>query len=201
MCLHFQDVYILWDGAFLLARSINPTDEDADTYQKFVLVVVHGSKVLQCSITSKVHAMLHHVQWQMMNLPGGLGDKMEDWVKSLHQWGMQQRRRFCTVQDPLVRALAREKATSRNMHPNELAQVEETDAGNKQKLSEKKADVILKKKWQRNEGRFQAIKYFDCTKEEILTWAAILFHNRKMDSYNDKAQAAEYLCHLEHEVI
>jgi hypothetical protein len=45
----------------LLARTINPTDEDADTYQKFVLAVVH-SKVLQCSITPKVHAMLHHVQ-------------------------------------------------------------------------------------------------------------------------------------------
>ncbi len=145
--------------------------------------------------------MLHHVQWQMMNLSGGLGDKMKDWVEHLHQWGMQQRRRFCTVQDPLVWALAREKATSCNMHPNVLAQVEEMDEGNKQKLSEKKADVIsTKQKWQRNEGQFQAIKYFDRTKEVILPWAAILFHNGKVDLYNDKAQAAEYLCHLEHEV-
>ena len=77
----------------------------------------------------------------MMNLLGALGDKMEDWVERLHQWGMQQRRRFCTVQDPLFRALTREKATSQNMHPNVLAQVEETDPWNKQKLSEKKADV------------------------------------------------------------
>jgi hypothetical protein len=38
MCLHFGGVYVLWDGAFLLARIINPTDEDADTYQKFVLL-------------------------------------------------------------------------------------------------------------------------------------------------------------------
>jgi hypothetical protein len=120
MCLHFQEVYVLWDGDFLLARIINPTDEDADTYQTFILVAVHGSKILQCSITPKVHAMLRHVQWQMKNLPGGLGDKMEDWVERLHQWGMQQRRRFCTRQDPLVCALAREKATSCNMHPNGL---------------------------------------------------------------------------------
>ena len=63
MCLHFWEVYVLWDGALLLERTINPTDKDADTYQKFVLVAVHGSKVLQCSITPKMHAMLHHVQW------------------------------------------------------------------------------------------------------------------------------------------
>ena len=62
MCLHFWEVYVLWGRAFLLARTINPTDKDADTYQKYVLAVVHGSKVLQCSITPKVHAMLHHVQ-------------------------------------------------------------------------------------------------------------------------------------------
>jgi hypothetical protein len=118
----------------LLARLINPTDEDSDTYQTFILVAVHGSKILQCSITPKVHAMLRHVQWQMKNLPGGMGDKMEDWVERLHQWGMQQHRHFHTVQDPLVCALAREKATSCNMHPNVLAQVEATDMGNKQKL-------------------------------------------------------------------
>ncbi len=138
MCLHFQEVYVLWDRAFLLARIINPTDEDVNTYQTFVLVTVNGSKILQCSIISKVHAMLRHVQWQLKNLPGGLGDKMEDWVECLHQWGMQQRRHFCTVQDPLVCALAREKAASCNMHPNVLAQVEATDAWNKQQFSEKR---------------------------------------------------------------
>ena len=31
MCLNFWEVYGLWDGAFLLARTINPTDKDADT--------------------------------------------------------------------------------------------------------------------------------------------------------------------------
>ena len=66
---------------------------------------------------------------------------MEDWVERLHQWGMQLRRRFRIVQDPLVRALAREKATSRNTHFDVLAQVDVMDMGKKQKLSEKKADV------------------------------------------------------------
>ncbi len=99
--------------------------------------------ILQCSITPKMHLMLRHVKWQMKNLPGGLGDKMEDWVEHQHQWGMRMRRCFWTVQDPLVRALAREKAASRNMHPDVLAQVESTDVGNKQHSSEKKDNPIL----------------------------------------------------------
>ncbi len=115
--------------------------------------------------------MLRHVQWQMKNIPGGLGNKMEDWVERLHQWGMQERRRFRTVQDPLVHAHAREKATSRNMHPNVLAQVDATNMGNKQKfMSDKKADVLsTRQKWQCNVGRFKAIKHFGHTKEETLT--------------------------------
>jgi hypothetical protein len=28
MCLHFGEVYVLWDKAFSLGRTINPTDED-----------------------------------------------------------------------------------------------------------------------------------------------------------------------------
>ena len=72
-----------------------------------------------------------------------LGDKMGDWVERLHQWGMQQRWRFRTVQNPLVRAMAREKASSRNTHPDVLAQVEATDEGNKRKLSENNEVDIL----------------------------------------------------------
>ena len=30
MCLHFWEVYDLWDGAFSLARTINPMDEEAE---------------------------------------------------------------------------------------------------------------------------------------------------------------------------
>jgi hypothetical protein len=98
--------------------------------------------ILQCSITPKVHSMLRHVKRQMKNLPGRLGDKMEDWVECLHQWGMCMRRRFRTMQDPIIHALAREKAASRNMHPDVLAQVESTNVGNKGNLSKRKADPI-----------------------------------------------------------
>jgi hypothetical protein len=199
MCMHFREVYVLWDGAFSLARKFAPTDEDCETYQKFVNAALKGSMLLQCSITPKMHSMLRHVKWQMKNLPGGLGDKMEDWVERQHQWGMRMRRRFRTVQDPLVRALAREKAASRNMHPDVLAQVESTDVGNKRNFSsEKKANPIsIKRQKQRDEGRFQALEYFGHAKEETLTWAMVLFNDGKVDSYDTNAKVSEYLCHLD----
>jgi hypothetical protein len=56
--------------------------------------------------SSEVHMMLKHVEWQMTNIKGGLGNKMEDWVEQLHQTGMRMRQRLHTVQNPLVRALA-----------------------------------------------------------------------------------------------
>ena len=115
--------------------------------------------------------------------------------------GMQQRMQFCTVQDPLVCALAREKATSCNTHPDVLAQVDATDMGNKQKLSEKKADVIsTKQKLQQDVGRYQAIKYFIDTKEETLPWAKLLFHIGEVDSDSQNADRMEYSCHLEKEL-
>ena len=106
LCLHFGEVFVLWDGAFLLARTVNPTEIDAVTYQRYVLAAIEGSKALQCTVTPKVHMMLKHVQWQMRNIKGGLGDKMEDWVECLHQTGMQMRQRFRTVQNPIARAEA-----------------------------------------------------------------------------------------------
>ena len=84
LCLHFREVFVLWDGAFSLARTVNPTEIDAITYQRYVLAAVKASKALQCTVTPKVHMMLKHVEWQMTNIKGGLGDRMEDWVERLH---------------------------------------------------------------------------------------------------------------------
>ena len=65
------------------------------------------------SITHKVHLMFKHVEWQMEHVPGGLGDKMEDWIELAHQAGARLRARFRTVKDPLVRAVTRAKASFR----------------------------------------------------------------------------------------
>ncbi len=89
------------------------------------------------------------------------------------------------MQAPLVHVIAREKATSRNTHPNVLAQVDAMDTGKKWKLAEKKADVVLTRRtFQQDEGQFQAKKYFIDTKEETLPWAIELFRDEEVDSDN-----------------
>ncbi len=73
--------------------------------------------------------------------------------------------------------MVQEKAGSCNTHPDVLAQVKATDKGNKRKISEQKeVDILLiKQKWQHNEGQFKVIKYIDNVREEKLTWAEIIF--------------------------
>jgi len=166
LCKHFREVFILWDGAFSLARTVNPMELDVITYQRYVLAADEGSKALQCTVTPKVHMMLKRVEWQMKNIKGGLVDKMEDWVERLHQTEMRMRQQFRTVQNPLVRALAREKADSCNAHPDVIANLEATNKRNKCKyVSEKKVDVIgTRRKRQRDMGRFKAMQYFEGTR-------------------------------------
>ncbi len=97
----------------------------------------------------------------MTNIGGGLGDKMEDWVERLHQTGKRQRLRYRTVQNPVVRSLAREKANLRNMHPDVIAQTDKIKEGSKGNLTEQKADLVgMLRKRQRDFGRFEAMKYF-----------------------------------------
>ena len=111
LCLQFREVFVLWDGAFSLARTINPTEMDITTYRMFVDAAAKGSKDLRCTVTPKVHLMLKHVEWQMRNIRGGLGDKMEDWVERLHQDGKQDRRHFVQCRTPLF-AQSRESTLS-----------------------------------------------------------------------------------------
>ena len=127
--------------------------------------------------------MLEHVEWQMMNIRGGVGDKMEGWVERLHQDGKQKHLRFCTVQNPIARAHAREKAHSRNMHPDVISHTNKINEGNKHNLAESKTDLIgtLRKK-QRNFGRYEAMKYFMQDDVKRLSWSAPIFNDGKVDS-------------------
>ncbi len=112
-------------------------------------------------------------EFQAMLYAGG--DKMEDWVERLHQTGMRMRQRFHTVRNPLVWALAREKADSCNAHPDVIAYLEGTNKRNKRKyVSEKRVDVIgTRQKRQRDMGRFDAMQYFEGNKNKKLMWSAL----------------------------
>ena len=107
LCQHFKLVLVLWDGAFSLAHKKNPTADDSQQYQQFVNAAVIQHVNLRLTITLKVHLMFKHVRWQMDNIKGGLGDKMEDWIKKSHQVGKQQRARYCTTKNLQERADAR----------------------------------------------------------------------------------------------
>ena len=108
---------------------------------------------------------------------------MEDWVERLHQDGKRKRLRFRTVQNPIARAHAREKAHSRNMHPNVISQNNKINKGNKRNLVESKTDLVrtLRKK-QRDFGRYEAMKYFMQDDVKRLSWSAPIFNNGKVDS-------------------
>jgi len=67
LCQHFKLVFLLWDGAFSLARKKNPTTEDAKQYQQFIGIAVIEHVNLGLTITPKVHLMFKHVRWQMAN--------------------------------------------------------------------------------------------------------------------------------------
>ncbi len=135
--------------------------------------------------------MLKHVKWQMMNIKGGLGDKMEDWVERLHQTGMRMRQQVCTVGNPLVRVIARVKTNSCNAHPDVIAHLEVTNKRNKCKfVSETKVDVIrTRQKRQRDMGQVKAMQYFDRNKHKKLTWSALLFSDEKGPMGGGKAES------------
>ena len=81
LCLHFWEVFVLWEEAFLLAQTVGPMEQDTTTYLRYVLAAVHGNDALGCTVTPKVHMMLKHIAFQIRYIQGGLGDKIEDWVE------------------------------------------------------------------------------------------------------------------------
>mgnify|MGYP006164238315 CR=1 FL=1 len=73
LCLHFWEVFVLWDGAFSLAQTVSLMEKDTKTYLIYVLAAVHGNDALGCTVTPKVHMMLKHVAFQMRYIWGGVG--------------------------------------------------------------------------------------------------------------------------------
>jgi hypothetical protein len=168
-------------------------EADIKTYLLYVDAAVHGNAALRCTVTPKVQLMLKHVAWQMQNIWGGLGDKMEDWVERLHQTGMRLRQRFRTVQNPVVRANAREKASSRSSHPDVITHTDKTNAGNKRSFSVAKIDdaISTRRKKQRDQGRYEAMKYFMKGGEtKALTWLELIFDDAKGGGWRGKSATA-----------
>ena len=68
-------------------------------------------------MTPKVHLMWKHVQPAMKNIPGGLGDKREDWVEHQHQIMNLKRKQFGTTKNQDRRAVAMSNRTQIESDP------------------------------------------------------------------------------------
>ncbi len=53
LCNHFRDVFVLWDGAFLTARIVDPLDDDIAKFCSYVSTALQGSLHLHCLVTPK----------------------------------------------------------------------------------------------------------------------------------------------------
>ena len=98
LCEDHKVTLLLWDGAFSTARTIDPTEDDIGLYKQFVYAAVVCHVRIGCNVTHKVHLMWKHVAVQM-KVPGGLGQKMEDWLELQHQGGMSSRVQYRTMGD------------------------------------------------------------------------------------------------------
>ena len=81
MCADHKTFHLLWNGAFSLARMVDPSDGNTDLYKRYVFAAVCCHVCIGCNVTHKIHSMWLHVADQMKYVPGGLGEKMEDWVE------------------------------------------------------------------------------------------------------------------------
>ena len=85
LCSQFANLLLLLDGAFSYATKIGPTVEDIAVYKRYCCAVTHSHIAIGCNVTPKVHLMNGHVANQMGHIPGGSGQKREDWIEQLHQ--------------------------------------------------------------------------------------------------------------------
>jgi hypothetical protein len=169
LCQRNKQVFLLWDGAFAFARTVNPTSADCANYLEFVQAAVDCHVWVGCNVTHKVHLMLLHVLLQMRTIPRGLGEKMEDWVELQHQIGGRQRRRFRTIKDFERRAIARARSEHRGSNAAILSQIARVKAETSRDLSSnsEKASAEDEKRERREKMRSEALKHYKVQKRAV----------------------------------
>jgi hypothetical protein len=76
----------------------------------------------------------------MDNIKGGLGDKMEDWIKKLHQVDKQLQAQYCTIKNLQGCADARVGVVHRDTMPAIINQMLKVEKVSKRKFTSIKAD-------------------------------------------------------------
>ena len=98
-----------------------------DAYNEFVTAAVNCHVEYGCNITPKVHLMYKHVR-QQMELPGGLGQKREDWVEHQYQISKRARESYKTTINKKQRSISMTAAIYRDTDPEVKKEREETIA-------------------------------------------------------------------------
>ena len=119
---------------------------------------VEAHKDVGCNITHKVHLMWCHVAWQMGEIEGGLGDKMEDWVEKAHQEGARRRRRFYFTVNAKKRANAAAKVEQRDMNPEVVAWKDGVDERAKKVFTNPRKSKAEEMQAQRKENGMKALR-------------------------------------------
>ena len=105
----------------------------------------------------------------MIEIGGGLGNKMEDWVEKQHQMGKRERTRFCTMRNLQERANARAWVLHRNSDPVVIAQTLKVDSASKHKFKSETRDkegIESKRERGHHTKRFKALDDWDIIKQE-----------------------------------
>ena len=112
----------------------------------------------------------------MENIPGGLGDKMEDGIEKSHQTGRRRRGQSSSVVDLQVKAEAAQRVVHRNSDPGVVREVLKVDAASKRKFTEKndtlKATAEEYREQERKNKRMKTLEDYEMTEEinqQILT--------------------------------
>lgn len=156
-CNKYEHLFLLWDGAFSVARTNNPQKKDIDEFTYFINAAFECHKRIGCSITPKVHLMKAHCAWQMANLEGGLGDKGEDWVEQKHQDMAKLMRQYRNVKNPQQRAIAIERAQQRNKNPLVLKHAVKVYEKSQRKFKDSRLLTSEKNKMNRRKNRLNAL--------------------------------------------
>ena len=165
-CEKYKNVFLLWDGAFSYARKTNPQEADFKAYSYFVKAAFASHQAIGCSVTHKVHLMIDHVEWQMRNLEGGLGGKLEDWVEKDHQDGARRRAQFRTARDQDRRAKASEKAAWRSSDAGVQQCINEVRESFTRQLSTSRITKAEESKETRHKNRVLALQHFHQSLQE-----------------------------------
>ena len=164
LCETTRRLFVLWDGAFSFASTINPTQSDINAYNEYVSAAVLCHAEYGCSITPKVHLMHKHAGPQM-KLPGGLGQKREDWVEHQHQISKRLRENYKRTVNKKQRAISMACAMYRDSDPKvkqERDQVIASSArGQRQNTTYRDEERREKRLEAREEALYQWTSRFD----------------------------------------